>query len=196
MLSRKPPITLWKSCFSSRYSRYPVSRMPSVVRARNVTARRDASRRQRGRPSRATTIVVGASNSDVPPTTHHQFRDVALEEHLHGPVEDRTQPRRQSGQLEHVDDLPHHPGGNAAQFQTEQIGHRSVPAQRHHLGVLSNGKGALGPSGQLRFDHRSERASLRTAAWAVATEVPPVWGVTWAALSPSAFTAGNSSNSE
>ncbi len=24
----------------------------------------------------------------------------------------------------------------------------------------SNGKGALGPSGQLRFDHRSERASL------------------------------------
>src|ERR1043166_1690020 len=128
MLSRKPPITLWKSCFSSRYSRYPVSRMPSVVRARNVAARRDASRRQRGRPSRATTIVVGASISHVPPTTHHQFRDVALEEHLHGPVEDRTQPRRQSGQLEHVDDLPHHPGRNAAQFQTEQIGHRSVPA--------------------------------------------------------------------
>src|SRR5262245_44130919 len=132
IFSRSEPSDCRTHCSCARYWSKPLTRMPSAVSSRKLAPRRQPRRRQNGsRALRCCASVVSISGLSAP--LDRQLGHVPLEEQLDRPVEDHAETGRPGGELQHVHGLPHEPGGKANQLESAQVGHRLVPAERHHF---------------------------------------------------------------
>src|SRR3989442_10983737 len=128
IFSRSEPSDWRSHCSWARYCNNPLARIAMAVRRRKLAPRRQPSRRQTG--SR-TFMTIPASCGTL--LVHGQLGDVALEEQLHGPVEDHAEAGGERRKLQHVDGLPQNPRRKPGQLEPAEIGDRGPPAKRDHL---------------------------------------------------------------
>src|SRR5215813_10058908 len=91
---------------------------------------------------------------------HPEFRDVAVEEQLHGPVEDDSHPCGRGGELEHVHRLPDEPGKETRQLEPHEVGDCRASGQRHHFSKQLEPEGQSRPPGETGDELPCQSTSL------------------------------------